>query len=325
MPRNLRPCLAHVLLGALLFVRGLLAAENPFVLTLQKSAQENFWILSWPAAPGSQYTLQKSGDLATWTDVTTLTAESNLLTQIDSGLTNENRTFWRVALLSDDTNALIVSSVVASYQLGAGASKAMLRVLTSGTQTVSSVIFLDNGVLLGNAAPGLGNLWTFNLVWDGVTRQTRSVLARVTTEEGTTVDSETRGFLLADPGRFVPVNPDGTLALGQFVPVDPAGNLGAFLLYPEGFAEGTTGAHIEFPAGATLTDDGRIQLTAATFHRGHNDDSPLSATSGTHTINPDAVTPGSVATAFGPARRVHGLLPRRRRCPLRSQRPRHLH
>src|SRR5688500_7153111 len=92
--------------GVLLFLSAVFAAPNGsgasqlFLLTLQKSDQENVWILSWPTQPGGQYTLQKTADLATWADVITLTAQSNLLTQADTGLTNENKTFWRVALLS---------------------------------------------------------------------------------------------------------------------------------------------------------------------------------------------------------------------------------
>jgi hypothetical protein len=135
--------------------------------------------------------------------VLTIVAQSNLVTQTDTGLTNENKTFWRVRRSSGDTNGLSVSTVVASYQLASATSKALFQVLVSGTQTVSSVAFLDNGVLLGEAVPGLGDAWTFNLVWDGVTRQKRKLVARVTTEEGAVLESESRTLLLADPSRFI--------------------------------------------------------------------------------------------------------------------------
>lgn len=157
MPRQCRQGLLHAAIALLFCACPLLAADDPFVLTLQKSPQENVWVFSWPADPGAEYTLQKSADLIAWTNVLTLTAGSNLVTQTDTGPTNENKTFWRVLRASGDTNGLTVSTVVASYQLASATSKALLRVLIAGTQTVSSVVFLDNGVLLGEAAPGLGD------------------------------------------------------------------------------------------------------------------------------------------------------------------------
>src|SRR5262249_28082476 len=123
-------------------------------------------------------------------------------------------------------------------------------------------------------------------------------------EEGTTNNTPANSFLQADPAKFVPVNADGSRAYGSFVSADAAGKLGRFLFYPEGLGDSASlsGAHFEFPAGASVSSPpgaNPFQSSAGTFGRGSKDSAPLAAGVGAHTLNIDAVTPGNVATALG--------------------------
>ncbi len=285
---------------------GLGAGGPPLLLSLQRTAQPNQWSLSWPTQPGQRYVLQKSADLTVWIDAGAgaINATGATTTQVDAGLAGHGRTFWRVAHLGGALEPIAVSPVVASYQLGSSESKALLRIVTGGFQVVDRVLFFDQGVLLGNAVQGLSGSWSFNLVWDGRAPRPQRVTARVTTEDGLILDTPVQAFLLADPGRFVPLSPNGAPAHGEFVAIDASGRLAPFLFYPEGTGDATmrTGAHFEFAAGAALVSvngGSQLEFSAGRFHRGHVDPTPLAASAGTHRLSIDDVTPGVVASALG--------------------------
>jgi len=197
--------------------------------------------------------------------------------------------------------ATTVSPIVLDNQPGGGG--AVVQVGVGGSQSVSNVVFFDNGTPVGEGEQGIGNTWTLNLPFDPATPQAHQISTRVTTDDGTTVDSETRGFLLADNSKFVPINADGNPGYGEFVSVDPSGGLGPFQFYPEGLGDIhlNTGAHFDFPAGATLSPGGvnGIQFTAARFFRGSKDGSPLVASAGTHSIDLGSITPVTLISAFG--------------------------
>src|SRR5258708_22591361 len=101
---------------------------------------------------------------------------------------------------------LTVSPVKAAPGSGGASSGPRLQVVTGGTQTVSSVTFFDNGVLLGAAQLGLGSAWSFTLPPIAGNPQIRRITAMVITQECTTNNSPTNSFLHADPARFVPSN-----------------------------------------------------------------------------------------------------------------------
>ncbi len=276
----------------------------PLVMTLQPGAQSNQWRLAWPTQPGERYVLQKSADLVVWAESAEISATAGSVVQVDTALPGQSRTFWRVFHLGGALEPISVSPVVASYQLGAGESKALLRLTTAGSQIVSSVRLFDQGVLLGNAAQGFGGSWTFNVVWDGQAPRTQNITARATTEDGLVFDTPVQTFLLADPARFVPLATDGTPRHGEFVPVDATGRLGPFRFYPEGTGDAAlrTGAYFSFGAGAGLVGaNGTVQIefSSGRFFRGPLDPAPLTAAPGTRRLNIDDVTPAGVTAALG--------------------------
>jgi hypothetical protein len=260
--------------------------------------------LAWPTQPGLQYTLQKSTNLVDWTDVLTLVAQGDTANHVASIILSELRVFWRVVRLGAAEEPVAISPVIASYQVGEAVTKALVKIVTGGTQIVTNVIFFDHGVFLGQATPSLGNTWTFGLVWDGRSPQPRTLSARAITTDGTILATPAQTLLLADPSQFVPLKPDGSRDYGQFVVIDSNGKLAPFHFFPEGLggAVSQTGAHFEFPDGAILrsqTGMGEIEFTSALFYRGRADTTPLAATAGTHRLSLDAVTPSAVTAALG--------------------------
>ncbi len=292
---------AHCLLAVLLSGGGGAAADDVTGLKVQRTPDNTKWRVQWDTVAGERYRLQKSGNLSQWSDVTEITAAGTAAQHDDPGVTGASRTFWRVTPLGE---ALNVSSVVASYQLGDTASKAMLQVTVEGAEPADTVVFFDNGVALGNAVPGQGDTWTFDLLWDGRSPQPGSISAEVTGAGGTQRTTAVKRFLLADPAKYVPLGPDGKPAYGEFVPMNDQGELGAFHFYPEGFADAvkSSGAHFVFPSGATMQFPGgtaEIHFTSGAFHRGHRDPAPLNAAPGPRALPVDSILPETVAAALG--------------------------
>jgi len=292
---------AHCFVVALLWGGGGAAADDVSGLKVQRTPDNTQWRVQWDTVAGERYRLQKSKGLRQWTDVTEITATAAAAQFDDPGVADASRTFWRVTPLGD---ALNVSPVVASYQLGDTTSQAMLQVLVGGAEPAQTVIFYDNGVALGNAEPGQGDTWTFDLLWDGVTPREGDITAEVTGADGTVRTTPVKRLLLADPAKFVPLLANGKPAYGEFIPMDGQGALGAFQYFPEGYADAvkTSGAHFTFPAGATMDFPGNaaeIRFTSGAFYRGHNDAAPLNAAPGQRTLPVDSIQPQTVAAALG--------------------------
>lgn len=295
-----------VLLTAVLTsLAGWCGAADPLLLDaglqIVRAAEPDQWQVSWTAQPGQRYLLQKSRSLTSWTDAAEITATTARIEVEDEGFPEARRVFWRVQQLGA---AMTTSSVVAAYQLGDSASKALLQVSADGTEPVQSVVFFENGVALGNAEPGEGNTWTFDLLWDGAAPRPAQISATVTGQDGTTGAVPVRRLLLADPAQFVPLGADGKPAYGQFVPLNADGSLTAFLFYPEGSGptEKTTGAHFGFPSGATMDVSGpvpRIQFTAGKFFRSGEDAAPLDAIAGARSVPVSGIAPADVTGALG--------------------------
>lgn len=280
------------------------ASETPTLdagLQIVRAVAPDQWRVSWTAQPGQRYRLQKSQGLTSWTDAAEITAATAQIEVEDEGFPDARRVFWRVQQLGA---AMTTSSVVAAYQLGESASKALLQVSAEGTEPVAGVVFFENGVALGNAVPGEGNTWTFDLLWDGAAPRPAQISAAITGVDGTSGAVPVRRLLLADPAQFVPLGADGKPAYGQFVPLNADGSLAAFLFYPEGAGDSprVTGAHFGFPAGATMEVSGpvpRIQFTSGKFFRSGEDEAPLDAVAGARSVPVSGVDPAAVAGALG--------------------------
>jgi len=301
-----RSCVWPAIVGFAMTAR----APDLRVIDLQRIGTNNTWQLRWNSTPGADYQLQRSKDdqlpVSTtniWLPVVAVRAASDITSAVDAAGPDVRQRFYRVVELTND-QSLVVSPVDSGGNAGSGTGNAVLRVVIGGTQTVSSVVFLDGGNLLGNGVPGIGDSWELDIPADGGAPRVRRVTARVTTVEGTVFETPGSSFLQADVSKFVPVNADGSRAYGQFVSVDGNGLLGHFLFFPEGLGDAArvTGAHFDFPPGGSLRNlagTTGIDFTAAQFFRGHEDPAPLSAGGGSHTLDLVDVTPAAVAGALG--------------------------
>ena len=288
-------------------------AANPVfsVLDLRPVGTNNNWRVRWNSVPGTDYQLQRTSDDQLrstnnlWVPVLSVRATDSVTAVDDLAGSGIRQRFYRVVQLTND-QSLVVSPV--DPGTGAGGSSGngtTLRIITGGTQTVSSVVFFDNGNLLGDGVPGFGNSWEFNLPPNpGGVPRIRRISARVTTVEGTVLDTQASAFLQADTARFVLVNDDGSRSYGRFISVDAAGGLGHFLYFPEslGDAARITGAHFDIAAGATLKNlvgSVGIEFASGRFFRGHTDNDPLVAAGGLRTLDLEGIGPVEVRAALG--------------------------
>lgn len=302
------------------------ASSRPEVedLELKEEAGGRRWQLRWRSEPGSLYYVERNSGLDAfgWERVFSVVAQTELTQFTDERFYSGERIFWRLVSEDSDGNP-VVSDIVAAAHFESGVSAAMLQVLVSaGASAVSGVIFIENGVALGNATAGPNNTWTFSLPW-GTEPVTRSVLAEATANDGGRATSALYRFLLADPNHYLPTGADGAPQYGAFIPVGPDGRLGAFRYYPEGYGdpEQRTGAYFSFPEGAYLESvpqpvatsagdppaDTRqasslqvpaVRFASAIFHRHALDPTPYAIDSTNKVLRLDAIGPQDVANAF---------------------------
>ncbi|GEM_PF-5901171 len=278
------------------------------------------WELRWESEAGVSYTLERRDSLlsGTWNAVGTMEAQGGISSMRDVLPLQGGKRFWRVIQLTPGGEPLTISDIQAAAELDGPISAALFQITTSGTDTIQSVIFYDDGVPLGNAQPEGNGAWSFTVDWQGANPQIRSLEAEVTTEEGIVRRSALKGFLLADPNQYIPLNEEGALQIGGFIPVDETGQLGPFEFYPEGIGGGAdvTGVHIRFPAGARLLPveeanvsdagdhpvqdetDTSFSFSEALFYRGGNDLEPVTVNVGERSLPLGRLTPDVIATAF---------------------------
>jgi outer membrane protein OmpA-like peptidoglycan-associated protein len=279
-------------------------AEEP-VLSL--AADGDGWRLEWTTEPGRTYKLERSGNLVDWDEVVTLTAQGASTEVVDVLPAGTRVGFWRVSVLGGGGGPAI-SGIVPAFLAGGGGNETGLALSITGGAPVSSVEFLDGGVALGDAMPGLGDEWNFLLEFDPEGPRVRQLSVRVTTATGEVIETEAAGLLVADPSRFVA----GQLLAtgfsqmpGQLIAAEADGTLAPFFYFPEGQATSPkmTGAHLAFPEGAVLTEAGGefvLSFGTAGFFRAGIDESPLPARAGPGQLVVGAVTPAAVAAAFDP-------------------------
>ena len=294
------------LLSVVLLFRGTTApAGDQFVVPPVQDPQG--WRVEWFSIPGEQYQLQRSTDLLVWQDMFALpvTATGQSMVFHDTAALDLKRTFWRVLSLGVPSEPVTVSSVAASFRTTGAGLQAELGVVTGGTKTVSSVVFLNGSETLGTAAFTAGrNAWSLVLPGDLSNPRAVDLLARVTTEEGTVLETPVRSLLLADPSRFIPLGAGNQRAYGDFVDMDAQNKLGAFVFYPEGLGDGdaTAGVHFEFSAGAelqTLNNQPGILFQSAKFFGGHSDTVPDQVSGAARRLDINHVSPAAVGPMLG--------------------------
>lgn len=280
------------------------------ILDLKLVGATNVWRLRWNSIPGVNYQVQRAKDdqlqsvlTNGWVPVLSVRASGDITSADDTAGPGVRQRFYRVVQLTNE-QSLVVSPIDPGGIGGGGSGGTTLRIITGGTQTVSSVVFLDQGNIIDEAAPGIDGSWSLNLPGGETEPRIRQITARVTTLEGTVIDTPAVSFLEADTSKFVPLNDDGTPAYGGFVSVGPDGALGRFLFYPEGLgaAARTAGAHFEFPTGTilkTLIGSVGLEFSSARFFRGYLDPSPIESSGGTRTLDFAGVSVEDVASALG--------------------------
>lgn len=290
--------LLNCLLLSALFATNAALGLGP--VKIQPSVTPGRFLLAWDAAAGRSYVVESSDDLADWDEVTRVSAIASQLNSVELALPGQ-KTFWRVRELG---GAPEVSPVRATYKLSGDQSAAVLSLTTGDEPPLSKVEFFSDGVLLGEAEPGLDNTWSFTVL-AGTHPEIRDIYAEVTGGDGTGQLVPATRFLLADPARFVPAGPSGERRFGELVELDGTGRLGAFYFYPEGGSDGLreSGAFFAFPAGsASLTgadENAALDFTSAEFHRGPQDAEPIAAGAGPSPLRLASITPQEVNESFG--------------------------
>ena len=138
------------------------------VIDLLPVGTNNTWRLRWNSIPGADYQVQRAKDdrlpVSTnqWLPVVTVRAASAITSADDAAGSGAHQRFYRVIQLTND-QSLVVSPVEPGNIAGGGSGGATLRIITGGTQTVSSVVFFDQGNVIGNGVPGIDSSWSLNL------------------------------------------------------------------------------------------------------------------------------------------------------------------
>jgi hypothetical protein len=158
------------------------------------------WRLIWESVPGTTYTPERSDDLINWEDVETVVAIADLTFLIDDEVAaNSSVLFWRIAAHLDGGDPLVVGDASVHYQIKGANSSVTYRVLAGGTENVTSVVFVNDGIEIGEGLPNLGDHWTLTPDWDPASPQVHRIEAEASTADGRLERSEMLGILLADP------------------------------------------------------------------------------------------------------------------------------
>jgi photosystem II stability/assembly factor-like uncharacterized protein len=286
-------------------------------LELKASETGPRWEVRWTSEPGRLYYVERNSGLdeSGWKRVFSTVAAGALSSYLESEPYTGERIFWRLVEV-DETGNPLVSEIVAAAHFDTSISAALLEVLVaSGSNPVTEVVFIENGIVLGNASPGPNNTWTFSLPWGEIPAE-RALFAQASANNGSSAASPTYRFLLADPNHFIPLSEEGNPLYGGFISMTESGTLGAFRYYPEGLGDPgeQAGAYFSFAEGATLdslpanrsTPTGRVafaneqpavRFSEATFHRYAGDPEPL-VTSANGVIALENIEPQTLATAF---------------------------
>ena len=213
------------------------------VLDLERLDTNNNWQLRWTAVPGSNYHVQRlvgdafSSNLSfLWTNIATVFATGEVASFKEIVPTNITQRFYRIALITNwtgDEEAPVIQwiqAAVVSNDLSA------LRLTFSATDDtgVMSVTVQEGTNSLGQAAPTTGNLWTFSVPPNGRTNQARFFSATARDAAGNEGHCGPIGLLGADPDRFAPVGPEGSIREGQALLAPDSNRVSDFVFRPGG-------------------------------------------------------------------------------------------
>ncbi len=302
--------------GLLLWITLLTLAQAQ--LDLEQSitvTPQGEWQILWRSEPGEDYTLQRSRDLITWENVTTLTAEATTTGYVEEAAANEPLMMWRV--LGPDgtaTDPIKVSDASPTLTANTSADTTTLGVVIESEEPIATVKYFDGDAELGTASPTLGGGWIFPLEQNPAVPRIVQLSVEVTTVSGTTVRTPANGFLVADPAKFVALQPRAAQQVkegfvsqtGAFIEATAEGLLEPFLYYPEGVGDPQllTSAHFAFAAGATLIEEAgitRLLFDEADFHRSALDEFPIPSRPGSHELDLENVVPGWLQDHFAVA------------------------
>lgn len=309
--------LGHCLIAGL--AHGTLAPQISKLELIQQPTGRH-WRISWNSEPERFYTLERNTSLNedSWESVYSTIADAAETTFVEATAYSGERIFWRLVEVATDGSPLI-SEIVAAAHFESGISEALLQVLVgAGSSSIAEVLFIEDGVVLGNATPGPDNTWTFSLPW-GTQPVPKVLLAQARATDGAVASSPILRFLLADPSHFIPLSSDGEPRYGEFVGISETGTLEAFLYYPEGLGDLDlkTGAYFVFEEGASLEDlpqsnsttgntvlirafapNSGIRFQSAKFHRHALDNNPLVIENTDKVLRLDSIEPQAIADAF---------------------------
>jgi photosystem II stability/assembly factor-like uncharacterized protein len=235
--------------------------ERPVLQLPVRQAANNSWQISWSSVAGRQYQLQRSHDLGSWTEVTTLTAGGPTTTAVDPQVPNDQRTFWRVIQLgaAPDLTPPTLSDIQVKITESNGQPALELRVRAQDNVAVTQVGFMETGADWVDATPALDQTFARVVAFNPSDPRPREFQARAGDAAGNFGFSEVVTFAPRPP---VP----GLVALGLggnplaqgFIGQRADGSLTPFVYVPDnrGGAAPAASAQLVFPEGAKVVEQG---------------------------------------------------------------------
>ncbi|MHC1764756.1 MAG: hypothetical protein AB9869_10715 [Verrucomicrobiia bacterium] len=250
------------ILGMLLLTLRPGAPENASTgptLDLPQRAAGDGWRIDWASRAGSEYTLQRSRDLSSWTNVATVTAQGDTASVLDTGASGATPAFWRVIRIRSGVDTVPpVVSLLQGRLVKAGGNPALeLAVRVEDDWRVASVQCLEDGASVGAATVDPDATWRWVLPINLNQATPRRFQARANDEAGNVGFSDVFSFVPEQPAPGVrSIGVDGE-PMGQGVVgrrLD--GSLMPFVYLPgdEGGASAETHAQFVFPEGGRLVE-----------------------------------------------------------------------
>ncbi len=257
------------------------------------------WQIRWSSVAGRPYLLQRSHDLAEWSDVLAVTADGPTTGVMDPGVGEDRRTFWRVIQLGDspDLTPPTLSMMQVRVVEVDGQPALELSVVAEDDVGVVRTEFSEAGSDWIEATPGLERRYMARFGFDALSQEPRQFQARATDSAGNIGFSEVITFVPAPPAPgLVAVDVGGNTLSQGFIGQRADGSLTPFVYAPDhrGGALPESSPQLVFPEGGRIVQqDGRVfvEYRSLRFRFGRR--------SALQIARPGTGMPGAVGLAHG--------------------------
>src|SRR5262245_2620800 len=219
----------------LLAAGGALQAQRPLLSPPIRQPADSSWPITWKSTAGSNSRLERSHDLASWSDVATLTATGPSTSAVDPEVPSQKKTFWRVVVLSNgpDTQPPVVSIIQARLIQSNGSPALELIVRAEDNVSVVGVSYSESGIALGAATAGPNQTWKRIVPVDSGTNP-RRFQAQASDAAGNVGFSEVFNYVNTPmPSGLVPIGATGSPVAQGILGQRADGGLLPFVFLPD--------------------------------------------------------------------------------------------